>query len=202
MPALVQQMKDLGFDRVSADQLTAMRIHGVTPDFIQAMRTFIRGNISIDDLMGLRIHGVTPEFIKEIEILGYSNLSADQLVGFRIHGVTSSYIQTVQSFGYKPTADQLVGLRIHGVTPDFIETVRSRGFNDVTIAQHISFRALARNSRVSRNSCGNCALPPEFEFATRGLSLKRIVVSTGGSNESSKKSYHCAHLATETRFGF
>jgi hypothetical protein len=106
------------------------------------MRSYIHGNLSADDLTALRIHGVTPEFIKEMEAAGYANLSADDLTGFRIHGVSASFIKSIQALGFKPSADQLMSLRIHNVTPEFIDTVKSRGFSDVTLDQLIELRQL------------------------------------------------------------
>jgi hypothetical protein len=48
----------LGFSRPSIDQLVAMRIHDITPDYIRKTRSLGLGNLTIDQLVRVRIHGV------------------------------------------------------------------------------------------------------------------------------------------------
>jgi len=38
-------------------------------------------------LIAMRIHGVTPEFIQGLKSRGMQNLTIDQLVAMRIHGI-------------------------------------------------------------------------------------------------------------------
>ena len=42
----------------AADQLVAMRIHGVSPEFISEMKSRGMKDLTIDKLVSLRIHGI------------------------------------------------------------------------------------------------------------------------------------------------
>ena len=57
-PGFVREIHDLGYPSVSAEQLIAMRIHGVTPDYIRAMNRRFNEKLSVSDLVDARIHGV------------------------------------------------------------------------------------------------------------------------------------------------
>jgi hypothetical protein len=139
-PEYIREMRDLGFQHVSHDELVATRIHGVTPGYIRQMR---KGgwDLSLDDYQAFRIHGVTPEFIGEMKDLGYHDLSADDLLSFRIHGVTREFIRALRELGYEDVeSDDLIAARIHGVTPAFIREVEQAGYHKVPFDKLISMR--------------------------------------------------------------
>ena len=71
-------------------------------------------DLSAEDLVALRIHGVTSQFVRELADLGYRTLSASQLRNMRIHGVTPSFVRARLRGDSRPTPEELVSLRIHG----------------------------------------------------------------------------------------
>jgi hypothetical protein len=55
-PDFVGQLRELGYERVSAEDLVSMRIHGVSPEFVRRVQAS-RGAVSIERLVDMRIHG-------------------------------------------------------------------------------------------------------------------------------------------------
>jgi len=95
-PAVIQELRTLGFDRLKYDDLIASRIHGVTPEFIRKMAALGYHHIDLDDLVAMRIHGVTPKFIRELKDAGYEGVPVDKLVSMRIHGIDAAFIRKVK----------------------------------------------------------------------------------------------------------
>src|SRR5207249_6679046 len=89
----------------SVDHLIRLRLHGISPEFIEEMREAGYADLSPEELVDLRIHGVTPEYAAEMrELIG--DLGVDKLVEFRIHGVSPELVQELQESGVdKPSAD-------------------------------------------------------------------------------------------------
>jgi len=139
-PELVGELRDLGYDHISADDLVSTRIHKVTPDYIRQMRA-AGWKLSLDELVATRIHKATPEFAEEMRKLGYGNLSYDDLIAFRIHKVTPEFIKDLRELGYdNVSADDLVAMRIHRVTPEYIRDLKAAGYSGIPVEKLIDMK--------------------------------------------------------------
>ena len=137
----IREMNALMNQKLSIESLLAFRIHGVTPNFVNELRSLGFADLSADHLTAFRIHGVTPQFISDWKGAGYSDLSTDSLTGLRIHGVTLAFVQQLKDLGYdRLSIDQLMALRIHGVTPDFIQAMRTLIGGNISIDQLTGLR--------------------------------------------------------------
>ena len=52
------QLQALGYKHPDPDQLVAMRIHGVTPEYINNLESHGMKDLSIDQLVSMRIQGI------------------------------------------------------------------------------------------------------------------------------------------------
>lgn len=101
--------------RYSVDHLIRLRLHGITPEFIEDMREAGYGDLSPEELVELRIHGVSPDYAGEMREL-FGELPVDKLVEFRIHGVTPDLVQELQESGVEhPSADDVLRWRYTSV---------------------------------------------------------------------------------------
>jgi hypothetical protein len=121
----IDGVKAAGIGEVTVDQLIAMKIQGVTPEYVRGLHE--QGfHPTADELIGMRIQGVTPEYVREIRALGL-NPNSDQIMAMRVQGVDAGYIRGLKDAGVQPGVDQLIAMRIQGVTPDYVRGMQEQG---------------------------------------------------------------------------
>jgi hypothetical protein len=136
----VEDLKALGYDHPRFQKLVELRVHGVTPEYIKAMRA-AGFDEDLDRLVEMRIHGVTPEFKQQMAAAGFPNLGAEKLVEFRVHGITPDFVQSTASLGFRNlSADELVELKIFGVNKDQVEELKSLGYTGLSAKQLVELR--------------------------------------------------------------
>ena len=121
----IDGMKAAGLDDLTADQLIAMKIHDITPEYVRGLRD--QGlHPNADDLVAMRIHGVTPKYVHDVRGLGLDP-DQDQLVAMKIHEIDVDYVRGMKEAGMQANADELVALKIHGATPGEVRGLHEQG---------------------------------------------------------------------------
>src|SRR5467141_4138515 len=128
-PEYIKGMHDLGL-QLNAEELIGMKVQGITPEYVREMRKF-DSNASIDDLIGMKVQGITPEYFREARKT-YSNLSIEELIGMKVQGITLEYVREFHDLGLQPSADDLIGLKVQGVTPSYLKEMRDTGLKPNT----------------------------------------------------------------------
>jgi len=137
----IGDLADAGYPNLTADQLIAFKIHGVTPEYIRQLRAVGVADLTPDELVAFRIHGAGPEEIAELQSAGLGKLKPDQIVAARIHGVTPEYAKRMKSLGFgEVSIDQLIATKIHDITPEFANEIKALGLTGMTIDELIAFR--------------------------------------------------------------
>jgi beta-lactamase regulating signal transducer with metallopeptidase domain len=125
-------MEAAGFKNLDVDEIIAMKVQGVTPEYIKAIRD-LGLQPSADEIVGMKVQGVTPEFVKELRVTGI-NPDVDEIIGMKVQGVTAEFVKTLQSAGFKNlTCDDVIGAKVMGINSEFIERARKHGFQILTL---------------------------------------------------------------------
>ena len=137
--------------KLSVDDLISLRVHGVTPEYIQQMRDIGFGSLSLRDVSSLRSQGVTPEYIGKMRAAGLGDLSARDILSLRVQGVTPDYVSALRASGVQiKTARDVVMLRVQGVTPEFVKSLATAGYVNLTVRDLVRLGAAGVNADFIR----------------------------------------------------
>ena len=122
--AYVKEIHDLGM-KPTVDELVGMRVQGITPEYIREMRS-IAPNLGTDELIGMKVQGITPQYANDMRELGLK-ADPDDLIGMKVQGITPEYVRGVQALGFKPDTDELIGMKVQGITPEYVKAMQATG---------------------------------------------------------------------------
>ena len=123
----IDRMKAQGLDNLTADQLIALKIQGVTPEYVKEVKA-LGLHPSLDELIAMRVQGADPHYIADMRATGV-NANLDQIIAMRIQGVTPEYVKDMRGAGVNGDASQFIGMRVQGLTPEYIEQMKAAGVN-------------------------------------------------------------------------
>jgi hypothetical protein len=107
--------------------------------YIDGMSAAGMTNLSVDDLIAMKIQGVTPEYVRDMRATGM-NFSRSQLIGMKIQGVTPEYVRRIRDTWKDVSARDLIEMRIQGVDPGDVAQYRQLGLNDVSLHDIIEMK--------------------------------------------------------------
>lgn len=132
-PEYIEAMKRAGLEELSVRQICELKTHDVTPEFIKQAQSWSSEKLSTRDIVNLKISGLTPEYMNAIKQAGFDNLSVRKLSQMRMMGVTPEYIAAMKRAGFENlTADQVTQLKTHDVTEEFIRQVQGWGLGKLS----------------------------------------------------------------------
>jgi beta-lactamase regulating signal transducer with metallopeptidase domain len=100
-----------GLKNLTVDEIIALKIHQVTPEYIRALRA-AGLEATGPELVSLKIHEVTPEFVRELAAAGLTGLRVPEYLAARVQGITPEYVRNISSHGFKGlTIRQLISLK-------------------------------------------------------------------------------------------
>jgi beta-lactamase regulating signal transducer with metallopeptidase domain len=128
-PEYIHEIRAEGF-KPSPDELVAMKVQGITPEYIHEVRA-MKLNVDVDSLIGMKVQGITPEYVDQLRKLGFQ-ADTDQLIGMKVQGITPQYVDEMRKLGFQPDTDQLIGMKVQGITPQYVDEMRKLGFQPDT----------------------------------------------------------------------
>ena len=127
-------------DRPAAPQSTRQPVHATSGEsYIAGLESVGLKNLTADQLIALKVQGVTPQYIRELHAAGL-NPDVNSLVALKVQGVDPTYVRDIRSTGLKPSVDDFIALRVQGVTPEYVRQIQSQGFKDVSVHDIIGMR--------------------------------------------------------------
>jgi beta-lactamase regulating signal transducer with metallopeptidase domain len=139
-PEYARSMSELGFGKLSADDLVACKVQGITPEYIASLKQNGFEVKTVQDAISYHIFQLTPEFVAAMKAAGYSGLSSRQLLNLRVQGITPEYARSIAQTFPGATADDLVKTRIFNIDAAFIEKAKKHGFTGLSLEKLVQLR--------------------------------------------------------------
>jgi beta-lactamase regulating signal transducer with metallopeptidase domain len=137
-----QYIRDIRSTGLAPDigEIIAMKVQGVTPDYIRKVRDAWPGT-NIGEIIAMKVQGVSASDASSFRSVGLADLNVGQLIAFRVQGITPEYVRSLQGAGLTDlTAGNIIAAKVQGITPEFIQKVRSHGFTNLTLHQLIGLK--------------------------------------------------------------
>lgn len=133
----IDAMRAAGLNDLTVDQLIALKIQDVTPEYVREMHD--QGlRPDADKLIAMRVQDITPEYVHDLKAAGL-NPDIDHLISLRVQGADAAYYRGLKEAGIDTDVDHLISMRVQGVTPDYVRELRAAGLA-VTADQVISLK--------------------------------------------------------------
>ena len=133
----IDEMKAAGLNNLTVDQLIALKIQDVTPEYVRGL--LAQGvHPDVEHVVAMRIQGVTPEYIHDLREMGL-NPDENKLIALKIQGVSPDYVRALRDQGLQPDPQELVALRIQDVTVDYVRDIHALGLKP-SVHQFVAMR--------------------------------------------------------------
>ena len=119
----IDGLKAEGITDVSIDQLIAMKIQNVTPEYVHRIHA-LGLKPGVNELIAMRVQGVSPELIRELRDVGLAQ-NIDQIIAMRVQGVTPEYVKQLHEMGFDTDAGSVLAMKVQGVTGEYAREMRS-----------------------------------------------------------------------------
>jgi beta-lactamase regulating signal transducer with metallopeptidase domain len=118
----IEALKSAGLDHLSVDDLVAMKIQGVTADYVRELHA-LDLHPDVDDIIAMKIQGITPAFLKELSEQGLKSDVSDA-IALKIQGVTPEYVRELRATFPGISSDDLLAMKVQGVKPEYVREMR------------------------------------------------------------------------------
>jgi beta-lactamase regulating signal transducer with metallopeptidase domain/uncharacterized protein YnzC (UPF0291/DUF896 family) len=118
----IDGLKAEGLTDLSIDQLVAMKVQNVTPEYVRSIHA-LGLKPDVNKFIAMRVQGVTPEVIRELRDGGLA-LDIDQIIAMKVQGITPEYVEQLHDLGIETDAGSVLEMKVQGVTSEYVRDMR------------------------------------------------------------------------------
>jgi len=134
----IEGLKAEGITDVSLGQLIAMRVQGVTPEYVRSIHA-LGLKPDVGELIAMRVQGVTPELIRELRNSGLA-LEINQIIAMQVQGVTPEYVKQFRDMFSEADANNLIALKVQGIDGGFVRDMRAATNSKLQLGELIALK--------------------------------------------------------------
>jgi len=123
-PSFVSALEKMGYSSPHDDEAFPLVTSDVTLSYARAVRdTGLTSSIA--DLVELRDHGVSSDYVRAVRQEGFTDLSASSISELRDHGVEPKYLKAIKADNPDLSIEAIDSLYDHGVKPDYYKSMKA-----------------------------------------------------------------------------
>src|SRR5205085_962861 len=123
-PSFVSALQKMGYAAPHDDEAFSLVTSDVTLGYARSVRdTGLTSSVS--DLIDLQDHGVSSDYVRAVRQEGFTNLTASDISNLRDHGVEPNYLKAIKAAGPNLSIDEIDSLYDHGVKPDYYKSMKA-----------------------------------------------------------------------------
>ena len=123
-PSFASALEKMGYAAPHDDEAFSLVTSDVTLAYAQAVKdTGLTSSLS--DLIDLRDHGVSSDYVRAVRQEGFTDLSAPNISELRDHGVEPNYLKAIKAAGPDLSIEAIDSLYDHGVKPDYYRSMKT-----------------------------------------------------------------------------
>src|SRR5215469_9932579 len=123
-PSFVSALQKMGYAAPHDDEAFSLVTSDVTLDYARAVKdTGLTSSVS--DLIELQDHGVSSDYVRAVRQQGFTNLTASDISELRDHGVEPNYLKAVKAADPNLSISEIDSLYDHGVKPDYYKSMKA-----------------------------------------------------------------------------
>jgi beta-lactamase regulating signal transducer with metallopeptidase domain len=122
----IDGLKAEGIVDLSIDQLIAMKIQNVTPEYVHSIHA-LGLKPDVNEFIAMRVQSVSPELIRELRDAGLAE-NIGQIIAMRVQGVSPEYVKQLHEMGIDTDAGNVLAMKVQGVTPEYVRELKALGF--------------------------------------------------------------------------
>jgi beta-lactamase regulating signal transducer with metallopeptidase domain len=134
----IEGLKAEGITDVSVGQLIAMRVQGVTPEYVRSIHA-LGLKPDVGELIAMRVQGVTPELIRELHNSGLA-LEINQIIAMQVQGVTPEYVKQFRDMFSEADANNLIAMKVQGIGGDYVRDMRAATNSKLQLGELIALK--------------------------------------------------------------
>ena len=135
-PEYVRELRAAGVE-LSPEQVIALKVQDVTPEYVREMKS-LGQQTEANNLIAMKVQDITPQYVRAMQAAGL-NFDTGKLIGMKVQDITPEYFQQLHTLGFNPTADEAIAMKVQGISPEYVRGMRGMGLNP-TINQLIAMK--------------------------------------------------------------
>ncbi len=136
----IEDLRSAGLQNLSVDDLIALKVQRVSPDYVRAMRA-AGFDASVGDLIAMKVQGVSPDYVKRLRAAGLKDLSVGKVVALKVQRIDPAQAgEFKRELGLTDdlSIGQIVAFKVQGITPEYVRDLRAAGLKDLSTGQIIA----------------------------------------------------------------